>query len=155
MVLIMNKSFGKKLTESTCLFCGAPKTPDDKCNYCGSHYLPKKQFKEIVNRLPKNVLEINPEKVFWDIDGRGQFEMLVKGEFARTITRWFDSCFDDQHKVHVSKQYTKKLLVNYKDTTFVAFNAFPTMISSSYDSKQKPKETTCTIVFDYFYILEK
>ncbi len=148
----MNKTFGKKLTESTCLFCGAPKTLDEKCNYCGSHYLQEKQFKEIVNRLPKNVLEIIPEKIFWDIDGCGQFEMLVKGEYARTIRRWFDSCFDDQNKTHLSKQYAKKLLVNYKDTTFVAMNAFPSMISSSRD---KSKETTCTIVFDYFYILEK
>lgn len=53
----LTKSFSDKLVDNTCIFCGAPLTKDDKCNYCGSQYIYYNEFNNFIN-LP-NFLEIN------------------------------------------------------------------------------------------------
>lgn len=38
-------TFAEKLAQSICIFCGAPLTGSDRCNYCGSYYHLKNNFK--------------------------------------------------------------------------------------------------------------
>jgi len=54
----MYKTFGQNLVNNTCLFCGAPLTRLEQCNYCGCHYINYNQFKEELN-LP-DTIEVLP-----------------------------------------------------------------------------------------------
>lgn len=52
------KKFSKKITEATCIFCGAPLTSDDRCNYCGCEYITQKAIEEILYDIP-NLIEFD------------------------------------------------------------------------------------------------
>lgn len=149
------KTFNEKIVECTCIFCGAPKLNDsDKCNYCGSHYIPSDEFIQIYAKKPE-AIRITPTKV--DYSGYGQLGLVFeKPKEIKFIIDWFNVLFN--HEWH--KNHSKKLLVEYKDQKIILINAFPTMIASSaYDADSKkskyPKKLDCTIIFDYFYFLEK
>ncbi|MFA5174667.1 MAG: hypothetical protein WC438_05795 [Candidatus Pacearchaeota archaeon] len=49
------------LTKHTCIFCGAPLTPKDKCSYCGSYYVSEDKFEELIlnKDLEIKVFDIN------------------------------------------------------------------------------------------------
>ena len=56
------KKFSKKIDAATCIFCGAPLTSNDHCNYCGSEYITQEAIEEIVHDLP-NIVELEVNKL--------------------------------------------------------------------------------------------
>lgn len=56
------KKFSKKIDAATCIFCGAPLTSSDHCNYCGSEYITQEAIEEIIHNIP-NIIELEVNKI--------------------------------------------------------------------------------------------
>lgn len=150
---MQKKTFGEKLAERTCIFCGAPKTEDNRCNYCGCSYLDEEHFDEILFEPSDDYLIIfEAEKLSVD-DAR--FEAVCEYKYYNALRKWFDSEFDQHHCIQQSK---RKVMIHYNERKIIIDGAFISMIATpAFDTNTDMKlhKVHCQIVYDYFYILEK
>jgi len=152
------KTFGERLSEHTCLFCGAPLTDRDRCNYCGSQYIHYNEFKNLTNS--PSILEIEAFTIEVSVSNDSY------GVFCDNIQEVIITCSDGYYKILQDLLYynlknlgtIKKIdiLLNYRiKGSTKEFKLF--LNNSIIQSLQKKlKEGSCLIevalVYDQFFI---
>jgi hypothetical protein len=143
-------TYYEKLKKNTCLFCGAPVIINEKCNYCGCHYLEKKEFKELLS----DYIEI--DAVSLDYTDRAnrlslEFDIECDYKYFDMLYCWFNLVCKNIGIIN-KRDYAKKLLINYKDYKILCENTFIKSITKQEKTKDKIGLLKIDVCFDMYYL---
>lgn len=162
---MFGKSFGQRLVDSTCLFCGAPLTNKDHCNYCGSYYVNYNKFQkeinipDVVEILPLSITvnnfynEEKPNLMFYNInDVSVTCEESYYELFKTLMSLAIDSVgTDSKFKKDIILNYRAKEGITIKEYKILLKSAFIIKLSKNYNADKSVVEAY--FVYDQIFIL--
>jgi len=163
----MRLNFGDKLVDNTCIFCGAPLSNDDRCNYCGSYYINYNKFKKLslVSNLEIdiNYLDTSTEEPMYLLYAGNRIfksvlfpNSIIDSEFRcsslykNSLYNWLNSQADSNGYMNRNKI---ELKLNLNKTQILYKGCLLRSMKTSYNSSES-ELISCNIIADEYFVLK-